>query len=86
MHRTASLVPKTTGNYPMKIGIYQHYKGQNYRVIGTARHSETLEKLVVYQQLYGNYGLWVRPAEMFAESVEYEGKTVPRFTLIQETE
>lgn len=64
-------------------GLYRHYKGQRYRVLGTARHSETLEPLVVYQALYGEHGLWVRPAAMFAESVSVEGRTVPRFALEQ---
>lgn len=60
-------------------GLYRHYKGQPYRVLGTARHSETMEPLVVYQALYGEYGLWVRPASMFCENVQVDGKTVPRF-------
>ncbi|QAU25220.1 DUF1653 domain-containing protein [Dyella sp. M7H15-1] len=64
-------------------GIYRHYKGQNYRVLGTARHSETMEKLVVYQALYGDFGLWVRPASMFTESVELDGEPIPRFALIE---
>jgi hypothetical protein len=60
-------------------GLYRHYKGNDYLVIGLARHSETLEPLVVYQALYGERGLWVRPAAMFAEAVELGGKRVPRF-------
>jgi len=64
-------------------GIYRHYKGQSYRVIGIARHSETMEELVVYQALYGDHGLWVRPAAMFAETVELEGEPIPRFALIE---
>jgi len=63
----------------MKTGTYKHYKGKHYKVIGTAKHSETLEELVVYQQLYGEMGLWVRPLAMFNESVEIEGTLVPRF-------
>ncbi|HUA80289.1 MAG TPA: DUF1653 domain-containing protein [Dyella sp.] len=70
---------------PIATGIYRHYKGQSYRVIGTARHSETMEELVVYQALYGDYGLWVRPASMFVETVELEGEPIPRFALIDTT-
>lgn len=64
-------------------GIYQHYKGQRYQVLGTARHSETEEWLVVYQCLYEDYGLWVRPLAMFSEQVEIAGKLQPRFELVQ---
>ena len=60
-------------------GRYRHYKGNFYEVIGTARHSETDELLVVYRPLYGERGLWVRPLEMFAELVIVEGRMVPRF-------
>ena len=63
----------------MKLGHYRHYKGMDYQVIGLATHSETLETLVVYRQLYGEYGLWVRPAAMFAETVTIDGKEQPRF-------
>lgn len=69
----------------LKKGIYQHYKGQLYQVFHVATHSETEEKLAVYQCLYGDYSMWVRPLEMFTESVAVEGKTVARFQLIQET-
>jgi hypothetical protein len=65
-------------------GLYRHYKGQTYRVFGTARHSETMEALVVYQALYGEYGLWVRPAAMFAGEVEADGRRQPRFALLRE--
>jgi len=64
-------------------GIYRHYKGNSYQVLGVAKHSETEEDLVVYRALYGEWGLWVRPLEMFSENVEVEGKLVSRFTLIQ---
>ena len=64
-------------------GTYRHYKGQRYRVLGTAQHSETMEPLVVYQALYGDYGLWVRPAAMFIETIELEGEPIPRFALEQ---
>ena len=64
-------------------GIYRHYKGQRYRVLGTANHSETMEPLVVYQALYGEHGLWVRPAAMFVETIELEGEPIERFALEQ---
>lgn len=64
-------------------GIYRHYKGQRYRVLGTAHHSETLEPLVVYQALYGEHGLWVRPAAMFCETIELDGEPIARFALEQ---
>jgi hypothetical protein len=60
-------------------GRYRHYKGNRYEVIGTAARSETLEPMVVYRPLYGEGGLWVRPAAMFAENVAIDGKTPPRF-------
>ncbi|MCE5285993.1 MAG: DUF1653 domain-containing protein [Pelosinus sp.] len=60
-------------------GKYQHYKGNLYQVIGVARHSETNEELVVYQALYGERGLWVRPKPMFLETVSIAGRAVPRF-------
>ena len=65
----------------IKTGIYKHFKGGRYEVIGVARHSKTLEEMVVYRALYGDGGLWTRPASMWNETVEYEGKTVLRFTL-----
>jgi hypothetical protein len=60
-------------------GRYRHYKGGEYEVIGTVRHSETLEPLVLYRALYGARGLWVRPAAMFAEEVVIDGLPQPRF-------
>ena len=64
-------------------GRYRHYKGKEYQVIGVATHSETAELLVVYRTLYGDYSLWFRPLEMFAESVVVDGETRPRFLLIE---
>lgn len=60
-------------------GRYRHYKGNEYEVIGIAKHSETLEPMVVYRPLYGEGGMWVRPAAMFAENVVIDGQTIPRF-------
>ena len=64
-------------------GIYQHYKGNLYQVLHTAKHSETEESLVVYRCLYGEYGVWVRPLSMFVETVTIDDKQVPRFKLIK---
>ena len=63
-------------------GRYRHYKGAEYQVTGTARHSETEEPLVVYRALYGDFGLWVRPLSMFAESVTIDGVSQQRFKLV----
>ncbi|MFO0323906.1 MAG: DUF1653 domain-containing protein [Burkholderiales bacterium] len=63
----------------MAAGRYRHYKGGEYEVIGVARHSETLEVVVVYRPLYNASGLWVRPYEMFVGTVEIDGKIMPRF-------
>jgi len=60
-------------------GIYRHYKGNDYEVLGVARHSESREAMVVYRALYGERGLWVRPLAMFLETVEMGGVSVPRF-------
>ncbi|MDD2499710.1 MAG: DUF1653 domain-containing protein [Geobacter sp.] len=66
----------------VKQGLYRHYKGGEYEVVGVARHSETDEQLVVYRCLYDNNSLWVRPLAMFLESVLVEGRELPRFELI----
>ena len=71
-------------NYEIKPGKYRHYKGNDYRVIGMATHSETLEPMVVYQALYGERGIWVRPASMWSELVEAGGVQVERFTYVGE--
>jgi hypothetical protein len=65
-------------------GRYRHYKGGLYDVIGTVRHSETLEPMTLYRALYGEHGLWVRPAAMFNGEVESEGRRQPRFARIGE--
>ena len=61
------------------LGRYEHYKQLPYEVLGVVRHSETLEPLVLYRALYGQQGLWVRPAAMFCETVHIDGQDVPRF-------
>ena len=63
-------------------GIYQHFKGSRYEVIGSGRHSETEEHLVFYRKLYDDYSFWVRPASMFAEHVERDGYSGPRFARV----
>lgn len=63
-------------------GCYRHYKGRDYEVIGVATHSETREQVVVYRALYGEFGLWVRPLAMFCETVNVDGRAVPRFERI----
>ena len=65
-------------------GIYKHYKGNKYKVLGIAKHSETLEEMVVYQALYGEMGIWVRPLYMWSEEVNVDGKTVLRFMYAEE--
>lgn len=62
------------------LGKYRHYKGKEYEVIGIAKHSETLEDMVVYRALYGEAEIWVRPIQMFLEEVEVNGKRLPRFS------
>lgn len=68
----------------MKKGIYRHFKGNLYELLYIAKHSETLEPTVVYKALYGEGEVWVRPAHMWEETVEHNGKTVPRFEYIGE--
>jgi len=72
----------------IKLGKYEHYKGKQYEVIGLARHSETLEELVIYKALYnseefGNNALWARPKKIFSEMVNINGKEIPRFKYIE---
>ena len=68
----------------IKIGKYRHFKGNEYRVLYLAKHSETLEEMVVYQALYGDMGIWVRPASMWNESVTHNGESLRRFEYIGE--
>ena len=70
---------------PLKKGIYEHYKGKRYEVLGVGKHSETLEEMVVYQALYGDKDIWVRPLKMFKEKVKINGKLVPRFKYVGQT-
>jgi hypothetical protein len=66
-------------------GLYRHYKGNLYEVVDTVRHSETLEPLTLYRALYGEHGLWVRPAAMFQEEVVINGVRQPRFAKVADT-
>ncbi|HQQ73856.1 MAG TPA: DUF1653 domain-containing protein [Pseudomonadales bacterium] len=68
----------------IKPGVYRHYKGKDYLVMGVAHHSETREPLVVYRCLYDDYSLWVRPEAMFIETVLVNGKELPRFAFMHE--
>ena len=70
----------------VKKGIYRHFKGNYYELLDVAKHSETLEEMVVYRALYGEKGLWVRPINMWDELVEYNGEMVKRFTFIKVVE
>lgn len=71
---------------PIKLGRYQHYKGNFYQVIGVAKHSETLEEFVVYKALNDKKvsKLWIRPSKMFTEKIELKGKTLPRFKFVSQ--
>jgi len=68
----------------IRLGKYRHYKGKEYQVIGVAKHSETLEELVVYKHLYGDEGMWVRPIEMWEEEVDVDGKKMIRFKYLEQ--
>ncbi len=71
-------------NMDIKTGRYRHFKGNMYEVIGIAKHSETLEEMVVYRALYGEGELWVRPASMWDETIERDGKIIKRFEYIED--
>ena len=68
----------------IKLGKYRHFKGNEYEALYIAKHSETLEEMVVYRALYGEFGIWVRPLSMWNETVIHEGREVKRFTYIGE--
>ena len=68
----------------MKLGKYKHFKGNEYEALYLAKHSETMEDMVVYRALYGEFGIWVRPYSMWNETVIHEGREVKRFTYIGE--
>ena len=72
----------TTRIFDVPVGKYRHFKGNEYEVLAVAKHSETLEEMVVSRALYGDGGVWVRPAAMWNEMVTREGKTFPRFTYL----
>lgn len=78
---TDEILPPLT---PTRKGQYRHYKGMHYEVIDTVRHSETLEAMTLYRALYGEQGLWVRPAAMFEEEVVIDGVRQPRFSWISD--
>jgi len=88
MHNEIQAPPDTLGPMPPSAapGLYRHYKGNLYEVIDTVRHSETLEALTLYRALYGEHGLWVRPAAMFLETVEVAGMRMPRFSRLADAE
>ncbi len=68
----------------MQTGKYRHFKGNEYNVLFVAKHSETMEEMVVYQALYGERGMWVRPKSMFLEKITRDGKTFSRFEKIDD--
>lgn len=71
-------------NVLKKNAVYRHFKGKDYFLLYIARHSETMEEMVVYQALYGDRGIWVRPLSMWSEKVEHQGKIVERFKLVED--
>ena len=73
-----------TFQHPVRPGRYRHFKGNEYQVLGMAHHSETEEEMVIYRALYWDYGLWVRPASMWLETVERNGVRQPRFAYLGE--
>ena len=83
MSNKETLPPFSPEAQSLKVGAtYEHYKGNRYKFIAIARHSETLEELVVYQALYGDHGVWVRPLPMFCEAILINDSMLPRFKLV----
>ncbi|HUD02110.1 MAG TPA: DUF1653 domain-containing protein [Rhabdochlamydiaceae bacterium] len=76
------LAPFSETATQLPLGIYQHYKGNRYEVLGVGRHSETHEEMVIYRGLYGAHDFWIRPLSLFIDTVNWEGKTIPRFTIL----
>ena len=83
---SAKWITQATVVTTIPLGRYRHYKGKEYAVVGIARHSETMEELVVYRQDYGDKDLWVRPTRMFLETVDVNGEAVARFSYIESQE
>ena len=77
------LPPYSKEALALKKGLYEHFRGMKYQLLHIARHSETLEEMVVYQALYGDHGIWVRPLKMFIETIEHNGQRVPRFKALE---
>ncbi len=76
--RPADIFLENQGTFK-QLGVYQHYKGDYYHVFGSVQHSETEEKLVLYQAMYGDFKLWARPVSMFFEKIEFKGEHRERF-------
>ena len=83
---TTEATAETTAAPAITPGIYRHYKGNDYQVMGVVRHSETEEYLVLYKTLYGDYSSWVRPYSMFTDEADVDGQCQPRFRLLEATE
>lgn len=76
------LAPFSETAVKLPLGIYEHYKGNRYEVLGVGRHSETHEEMVVYRALYGSHDIWIRPLSLFVDTVSWEGRTRPRFKMV----
>lgn len=76
------LAPFSEAAVKLQLEIYEHYKGHRYEVLGVGRHSETHEEMVIYRALYGSHDFWVRPLNLFVDTVSWEGKTIPRFSRV----